>query len=109
MVSPARSRARRTAAIAIREMLNNPSTPSAYGYRMPAEWEPHVGTWFSWPRPEGISFPAKYDTVPPVYAELIKHLAPVEEVHINVWHADMEGFARELLRKHGAPADRVIF
>ena len=76
---------------------------------MPAEWEPHIGTWFTWPRPEGISFPDKYDTVPPVYAELIKHLAPVEEVHINVWHAEMEAWVRELLRKHGAPVRNVFF
>ena len=37
---------------------------------MPAEWEPHEATWFTWPRPDGISFPGKYDTVPPVYAAL---------------------------------------
>ncbi len=84
-------------------------SPSALGYRMPAEWEPHAGTWFSWPRPEGISFPDKYDTVPPVYAELIRHLAPVEQVHINVWHADMEAWVRDLLRQHGAPEHNVFF
>ena len=76
---------------------------------MPAEWEPHLGTWFSWPRPEGISFPGKYDTVPPVYAELIKHLVAVEEVQINVWHAEMEAWVRGLLRKHGTPLERVHF
>ena len=32
-------------------------TPAALGYRMPAEWEPHIATWLSWPRREGISFP----------------------------------------------------
>src|SRR5687768_943201 len=84
-------------------------TPSALGYRMPAEWEPHVGTWFTWPRPEGISFPGKYETVPPVYAELIKHLVQVEEVHINVWHAEMEAWVRGLLTKNQAPLDRVFF
>ena len=50
------------------------STPDKLGYRLPAEWEKHAGTWFTWPRPEGISFPDKYDTVPPVYAELIRQL-----------------------------------
>jgi agmatine deiminase len=90
-------------------MPNPLQTPSSLGYRMPAEWEPHVGTWFTWPRPEGISFPDKYDSVPPVYAELIKHLAALEEVHINVWHADMENWVRDLLHKHGAPAERVSF
>jgi len=28
--------------------------PASLNYRFPAEWEPHAGTWFSWPRPEGI-------------------------------------------------------
>jgi agmatine deiminase len=90
-------------------MADSSKTPALLGYRMPAEWEPHVGTWFTWPRPEGISFPNKYDTVPPVYAELIKHLVQVEEVHINVWHAEMEARARELLLKSGAPLQRVFF
>lgn len=76
---------------------------------MPAEWETHVGTWFSWPRPEGISFPDKYDTVPPVYAELIKHLVKVEDVNINVWHAEMEAWVRGLLKENGTPLERVKF
>jgi agmatine deiminase len=76
---------------------------------MPAEWEPHVGTWFTWPRPEGISFPGKYETVPPVYAELIQHLVTVEEVHINVWHAEMEEWVRGLLQQHRTPLERVFF
>ncbi len=76
---------------------------------MPAEWEPHTGTWFSWPRPEGISFPDKYDTVPPVYAALIKELVQVEDVNINVWHAEMEQWVRGLLAKDGVPLARVHF
>src|SRR5215213_6884773 len=84
-------------------------TPAQLGYRMPAEWEPHVGTWFTWPRPEGISFPDKYETVPAVYAELIKHLVPKEEVHLNVWDAEQEEIARELLLQCKAPVDRVQF
>jgi agmatine deiminase len=85
------------------------TTPAQLGYRMPAEWETHVGTWFSWPRPEGISFPDKYDTVPPVYAELIKHLVKVEDVNINVWHAEMEAWVRGLLKDNGTPLERVKF
>jgi agmatine deiminase len=85
------------------------STPAQLGYRMPAEWEPHAGTWFTWPRPEGISFPDKYDTVPPVYAELIRHLVQVEDVNINVWHAEMEAWVRALLQKLGTPLERVRF
>lgn len=84
-------------------------TPRELGYRMPAEWEPHLATWLTWPRPEGISFPDKYETVPPVYAKLIRHLAAVEEVHINVWHEKMENWVRELLLKEETPLDRVFF
>jgi agmatine deiminase len=84
-------------------------TPRELGYRMPAEWEPHLATWFTWPRPEGISFPNKYDTVPPVYAELIRHLVASEEVHINVWNAEQEEWVRGLLRQENTPLDRVYF
>jgi agmatine deiminase len=84
-------------------------TPSAQGFRMPAEWEPHAGTWFSWPRPDGISFPDKYDSVPPVYAQLIRHLVAVEDVNINVWDAAMEETVRRLLTAHNVPMDRVFF
>ena len=65
-------------------------TPAKLNLRMPAEWEPHASTWFTWPRPEGISFPDRYDAVPPVYAELIRHLVKVEDVNINVWDSEME-------------------
>ena len=34
------------------------------GFRMPAEWEPHRGTWLSWPHKEA-SWPGKFDGVPP--------------------------------------------
>lgn len=84
-------------------------TPAQLGYRMPAEWEPHSGTWLTWPRPEGISFPDQYDTVPPVYAKLIQHLVPHESVSINVWNVSMEDSVRALLSQHGTPLDRVQF
>ncbi len=85
------------------------STPAELGFRMPAEWEPHLGTWFTWPRPEGISFPDKYDTVPPVYAQLINELLKVEEVHLNVWNGEKEQWVRQLLQTNGVAADRVHF
>jgi agmatine deiminase len=83
--------------------------PAASGYRMPAEWEPHAATWLTWPRPHGISFPDKYDTVPPVYAQLIREISEVEEVNINVWDAEMEQWVRELLTKLDTPLANVRF
>lgn len=84
-------------------------TPAKLNMRMPAEWEPHASTWFTWPRPDGISFPERYDAVPPVYAELIRHLVKVEEVNINVWDAEMENLVRGLLTKYKTPLERVSF
>jgi agmatine deiminase len=84
-------------------------TPKALGFHMPAEWEPHDGTWLTWPRTDGISFPGRYDGVPPVYAQLIRHLVQAEDVHINVWNKEMEDWVRGLLQKEKTPLDRVRF
>ena len=84
-------------------------TPASLGYHMPAEWEPHAATWFTWPRREGISFPDRYDTVPAVYAALLKELVQVEDVCINVWNAEMEADVRASLTKLGVPLARVSF
>ena len=85
------------------------ATPAALGYRFPAEWEPHAATWFSWPRPEGISFPDKYETVPPVLAEIIRHIAPRERVCINVPNAVWEQTVRGILESHDVPTENVRF
>ena len=84
-------------------------TPTELGYRMPAEWEPHRGTWFTFPRPDGISFPTKFETVPPVYAALIRELVQTEEVHLNVWDRERETWVRELMVKERVPLERVHF
>ena len=84
-------------------------TPTELGYRMPAEWEPHRGTWFTFPRPDGISFPTKFETVPPVYAALIRELVQTEEVHLNVWDREREAWVRELMVKERVPLERVHF
>lgn len=60
-----------------------PGTPAALGYRMPAEWAPHRGTWLSWPHRES-SWPDRFAPVPRIFVEIVRHLAPHEEVHINV-------------------------
>jgi agmatine deiminase len=60
-----------------------PGLPAALGYRMPAEWAPHRGTWLSWPHRES-SWPDRFAPVPHVFVEIVRHLAPHEEVHINV-------------------------
>jgi agmatine deiminase len=62
---------------------------------MPAEWEPHAATWLSWPRPEGISFPDRYDEVLPTLAEMVRALASHERVNVNVRNEEVEDIARK--------------
>lgn len=87
--------------------MSSAHTPRELGYRMPAEWEPHVATWLTWPRPDGISFPGRYAPIPDVYAQFIFHLSRHEEVHINVWDEDTAEGIRKVLRRHHVPLDRV--
>ena len=69
-------------------------TPRELGYRMPAEWHPHAATWLSWPRPDGISFPDRYEEVLPTLGEMVRALAPHERVEINVRNAEVEAIAQ---------------
>jgi len=83
-------------------------TPAELGYTFPAEWEKHRATWFSWPRPEGISFPEKYHTVPENLARIIKEIVPREEVHINVPNENWEYIVRQQLVENGCPTKNVF-
>lgn len=84
------------------------ATPAALGYRMPAEWAPHRGTWLSWPHKQA-SWPGKFEPVPAIFARMVRELAAHEEVHINVAGAEMEAQVASLLRESGVPAARVFF
>ena len=83
-------------------------TPAALGFRMPAEWALHRGTWLSWPHRES-SWPGKFGPVPGVFVELVRHLAAQEEVHINVAGTEMETGVRRRLREAGIPADAGVY
>jgi agmatine deiminase len=75
---------------------------------MPAEWEPHRGTWLSWPHKEA-SWPGKFGRVPGIFASMVRHLAEHEEVHINVGGARMEQDAQRLLTAEGVDTGNVFF
>jgi agmatine deiminase len=82
-------------------------TPTALGYRMPAEWEPHTATWLSWPRREGISFPESFDRVLPALRAMLEALIESEQVCINVSDEAHQAEARSVLR--GLPMERITF
>ena len=85
------------------------STPLELGYSFPPEWYPHAGTWFSWPRPEGISFPDRYHLIPQTMARIVREIAPREAVHINVPNTNWEFIVRMQLGEYGCPTDNVHF
>lgn len=85
------------------------NTPASMGYSFPAEWHPHAATWFSWPRPEGISFPDKYHTVPENLARIMREIAPRERVEINVPNGNWEYLVRRQLQEYGCPTTNIFF
>ena len=75
---------------------NASQLPAALGYRMPAEWERHEATWIAWPHNRS-DWPGKFETVPWIYAEIVRHLARAERVNILVENETAEAKARALL------------
>lgn len=84
------------------------TTPRALGMRMPAEWETHAATWIAWPH-NAEDWPGKFQPIPWVYGDIVRHLAAVEEVHILVEDAAAEKRARRVLSRCGAWMDQVRF
>jgi len=84
-------------------------TPADHGFAFPAEWAPRRGTWISWPRPEGISFPGKYHEAIEDIAGLIRVLAAREDVHLNVPNANYERIVRDFLKARRVSMRRVFF
>ena len=80
--------------------MTGADTPTALGFRMPAEWEPHAATWLAWPH-ERRDWPGKLTTIPWVYAEVVRHLVGGERVRILVRDARTERAARRVLRRAG--------
>ena len=77
-------------------------------YRMPAEWAPHAATWIAWPH-NPDDWPGKFQPIPWVYAEIVRHLSRVEDVHILVNDLAAERRATGVLRRGGANLARTHF
>jgi agmatine deiminase len=75
---------------------------------MPAEWEPHEATWLAWPH-ERTDWPGKFAPIPWAFAEIVRHLARVERVHLIVENALAEKQAKQILRKSGTDLAAVQF
>jgi len=87
---------------------SNTLTSSLSRYRFPAEWEPHAASWLAWPHYRD-DWPGKFEPIPWVYAEIIRHLARHERVELIVNDAASEKSARKVLDRADALNDNVRF
>lgn len=77
-------------------------------YRMPAEWESHVGTWIAWPHNQA-HWPGKFEPIPGIYIEIVRALTASEPVFICVNDQATEENARDLLQGGKVALDQVVF
>jgi agmatine deiminase len=70
---------------------------------MPAEWEPHLATYLVWPH-NLDTWPGKFKSVPPVFAQIAATLAQFEPVRILVSEAELVPDIWELIRAANTPA-----
>jgi len=75
---------------------------------MPAEWEAHAATWLAWPHFRG-DWPGKFESIPWVYAEIVRHLARHERVQLIVNDAEAEKRVRKILKLANALNNNVAF
>ena len=75
---------------------------------MPAEWEPHTATWLAWPHYHG-DWPGKFEPIPWVYAEIIRHLAKHERVELIVNNRAASRQVRKILERADALFDNIRF
>ena len=85
------------------------------GLRMPAEWEPHAGTWVAWPHRRS-DWPGKFAPIRWVYAEIVRILSRFEPVHVIVADEAQAALVRRTLNAahadlanvhlHECPTDR---
>jgi len=73
---------------------------------MPAEWEPHEATWIAWPHNRS-DWPGKFEAIPWIYAEIVRHLARVERVNILVNDEAAEVKARQVLVRSQALPEKA--
>ncbi len=73
--------------------------------RLPAEWEPHAATWLGWPH-HHPDWPGKFETIPWVYAEIVRVLHRNEPVHILCHGETVRDEAIAALRSHDVDLSR---
>lgn len=84
-------------------------TPLELGYSFPPEWHRHRGTWISWPRPEGISFPDRYHQCIEDVIGVIAAITRFEPVYLNIANGNYRRIVGGMLRARKIPMRRLVF
>lgn len=82
-------------------------TPLSLHYRMPAEWEPHEGTWLSWPK-NPITWPEQIKKIEEIFAHMIEILTVHEKVFLLVNDEKSEKEVREKLKTRSIHFENLI-
>ena len=83
--------------------------PADMGFRMPAEWEPHSGTWLAWPHNLETWDKSVLPSVEQTYLAMIQALAPGETVHILVNSENSLESVKNKISHLGIPGDPLRF
>ena len=81
-------------------------TPAELGFRMPAEWEPQVAVWLSWPH-NLKTWPGHFRPIPAKFAEIVATISRFEEVRINIGEP-LQKRAWSLINKAKADLSKVM-
>jgi agmatine deiminase len=82
------------------------STAIPVARRTPAEWEPHTATWLGWPH-HHPDWPGKFETIPWVYAEIVRVLHAYERIEILCHGQETRDSALAALAAHDVDMARV--
>jgi len=82
--------------------------PAELGHAMPAEWEPHAATWLAWPHNAG-DWPGKFEIIPWVYGEMVRHISAGEKINLIVRHKKDEVHARHIFKHVGVDLRKIRF
>lgn len=84
-------------------------SPADQGFRMPAEWEPHSGTWLTWPHNLETWHESVLPKVEQTYLSIIQALVPGETVHILVNDKTSLETIKNKISNAGIPGDSLRF
>ncbi len=87
----------------------DPATPASLGYRMPAEWQPHSGTWLAWPHNRETWPNTPLQEVEAVYLDIIRALVVGETIHILVNDEAGRDRAASLIERQGISNGKIRF